>query len=191
MHSGWFWVYRGPPCREILHIVLMHKTRTGRCEGMNLLSVQCIHLSGMLYFHTRLLPRPVQHLFSGEEMAQALLKASPHLFLFFQLRTVPSAFRRKTWLNYTDFHGPFWSFQTHDSWPCLPNSRNWLQCLTPVLLFPVYISRLLPCSYLLNHLCQASWAECGVPWALLKHLSQTAILVAHCACSFALPPNSH
>lgn len=146
---------------------------------------------GCFTFTPRLLARPVQHLFSGEEMAQALWKASPHLFLFFQLRTVPSAFRRKTRLNYTDFHGPFWPFQTHDSWPCLPNSRNWLQRLTPVLLFPVYISRLLPCSYLLNHLCQASWAECGVPWALPKHLSQTAILVARCACSLALPPNSH
>lgn len=141
-----------------------------------------------LLSHTCLLPRPVQRLFSGEEMARALLKASPHLFLFFQFRTVHSAFRRKTRLNYIDFHGPCWPFQTHDSWLCLPHSMN---CLTPVLLFPVYISRLLPCSYLVNHLCQASWAECGVPWALPKHLSQTAILVARCACSLALPPNSH
>lgn len=145
----------------------------------------------VLFSRPWLFPRPVQHLFSGEPMAKTLLKASPHLFLFFQLQTVHSAFRKKTRLNNTDFHRPWWPFQTHDSWPCLPNPMNLLRRLTPALPFPIYIPRLLPRSYLLNHLCQASWAECGVPRALPKRLSQTATLVAHCACSLVLPPNYH
>lgn len=134
---------------------------------MNLLSVQCVHLSAMLYFHA---PASVRgqystsvlvsggapcSLFLAEQMAWSLLKASPHLTcLFFQLQTVHSAFRKKTRLNCTDLSGRCLPLQTPGSRPCLPHSVNWLQLPTPG---PVFcISRPFPCSYLLDHLHQAS-----------------------------------
>lgn len=126
MHSRWFWVYIGPPCRDILRIVLLHNAyEQGDVKRLiSRLSSVFICLR-CLFSRPCLFPRPAQHLFSGEPMARALLQASPHLFLFFQLRTVHSAFRKKkTRLNYTDFHQPCWPFQTHDSWPCLPHSMN-------------------------------------------------------------------
>lgn len=140
-----------------------------------------------------LLPRPVHHLFSGEQTARALLKVR-HTSLSSssdsEQCTVHSG-KRQGWVMQTSRvpAGPS-RLMIHDH-ASQGESMNQLQRLTPVLLFPIYIPRLLPCSYLLNHLYQASWVECGVPWAPPKHLSQTAILVACCACSLALPHNSH